>query len=236
MPNPIVDTWIAGSGDWSDPANWSLGVPGSTDSANFGGTDPFTITYSAVSTIDQLLDPANASAILALLGGTLSVLDGGSWTGVFLLAPSAQLRLAAQALALSGQSVLDGTLAGPGILSVSGVADANGLLLTGSAVLQDLGVITADGAVTLGTAAADSATLSVAAGATFDILDDSSILAAGTAAIVNAGLFVKSGVSGTSFIGASFQNSGTITVDRGTLSFDAGNDVLGGANRRRRRA
>jgi len=232
MPDPTtIDAWIGGSGAWTDAADWSLGVPGPADSASFGGTAALAVTFATTDTIDALLDPANRAATLELTAGTLSLLDGGNWSGVVLLDPSAQIGLGAAALTLSGAAGLYGTIAGPGTLSVSGSADADRLLLTGGAVLQDLGTITADGAVTLGTAAADAAdaaTLSVAAGATFDILDDASIIASSAAAIVNAGLFLKSGISGTSFIGASFANSGTITVGRGTLAFDGGTDQLGG--------
>jgi Hint domain-containing protein len=229
MPGPgTIDAWLGASGDWSDPANWSLGVPGAADSASFGGTAPFTVTFATIDTIDQLLDPADPGATLELASGTLSLLDGGTWSGAFLLEAGAQIGLGAGALTLSGGAALDGTIAGPGTVVAGGSADAARLLLTGGAVLRDLGTITADSAITLGTSATDAATLSVAADATFDILDDSSIGASGTASIVNAGLFIKSGVNGTSFVGPSFSNSGTITIGRGTLAFDAGADQLGG--------
>lgn len=228
MGNTTTDTWLGSSGDWSDPANWSQGVPGAADDASFATAVPITVTFTATDTIDQLLELANPGATLVLDGGALTLLDGGTWDGVFALVPSAELAVAAQVLTLAGLVELDGTVAGPGTVSVTGFAQTEWSIFTGSAVLQDLGTIVAAGSLTLGTAAADTATLAIAAGATFDILGDFSIEAAGAGAIANAGLFVKSGTGGTSFVGADMNNSGTITVDRGTLSLDGGNDLLGG--------
>ena len=223
-----VDTWLGNSGNWSDPANWSLGVPGPANSASFATTAAITVTVTTTDTIAQLLEPANPGATLLLDSGVLTLLDGGIWDGVFVLARSAELAVSAQTLTLAGPAALDGVVAGPGTVTVTGFAETGGARFTGSAVLQDLGTIAVVGALTLGTSAADAATLAIGAGATFDVLGDFSIGAAGAATIVNAGLFAKNGAGGTSFVSANLNNTGTITVDHGTLSLDGGNDLLGG--------
>lgn len=228
MATATIDTWLGNSGDWSSPTNWSLGVPGAANTATFPIAGAITVTSTAAATIAQLLEPANPGATLVLDGGALTLQDGGIWDGVFVLAPSAQLAVAAQTLTLAGLAALDGVIAGPGTISVTGFAETERSLFTGSAVLQDLGTIAVVGTFALGTSAADAATLVIAAGATFDILGNFSIEAAGKATILNAGLFVKTGAGGTSFVSANLNNTGTITVDRGTLSLDGGNDLLGG--------
>ena len=86
-------------------------------------------------------------------------------------------------------------------MDVQGTADANGLLVAGGAAVVDLGAMTQDGMVNLGTGGADTATLTIAHGGTYDLLGDVSINAFGNAAIGNAGLFdsedgMKPGITG----------------------------------------
>ena len=66
-----TDTWLGGAGDWSDPANRSLGVPGPADNASFGASAGIEATFTATDTINALLDPANAGATLELGAGEL---------------------------------------------------------------------------------------------------------------------------------------------------------------------
>ncbi len=124
-----IDTWLVGSGDWSDAANWSQGVPGPTNSASFGTNPGISASFTATGTIDQLLDPANPGATLVLNQGLLSVLDGGTWDGVFVVAPGAELDAHGQPLVLSGVAALDGIIGGDGTVSVTGSADAQRLTL-----------------------------------------------------------------------------------------------------------
>ena len=229
MATATIDTWLGGSGDWSDPANWSAGVPGPGGIASFGTADGISVGLSAADTIYQLADPVNPIATLAIDRGALTLLNGGTWAGVFVLEPFSQLVAQGQAFVLAGLAELDGVIGGPGTVSVTGSALAQGLILTGSAVLRVAGAIQADGLLTLGTSSADAATLAVAAGGTFELQGDYSILNAGAASVVNAGRFEKAGASGTSYIGASFTNTGTLAVADGTLSLDGGNASLGGA-------
>jgi hypothetical protein len=225
MATQTTDTWLGGTGDWSDAANWSLGEPGTADNASFGAGTGIDATFTATDTVDTLLDPANAGATLELDAGALTLLAGGTWAGVFDLTNAAALAVAAGTLALGGIAALDGAISGAGTIDITGSAEAALLTLTGSAVLLDLGTIGVDGALTLGTAA----TLSIGAGGTFDLLGDDSIGTASTAAaITNAGLLAKAAADGTSFVSAGFTNTGTISVALGTLALDAGNDLLGG--------
>lgn len=222
-----IDTWQGGSGDWSDAANWSAGVPDASDSASFGSGATISATMTASDTIAELLDTGNPNATLELAEGTIEVTQGGTFDGVFALVPGAEL-VAQGALVLAGIDALDGLISGPGTVSVTGSAEADDLALTDGMVLQDSGTIGAGTSLTLGTSSSDTTTLAIALGGTFNILGDFGIAVAGTATIANAGLFAKLAAGGTSFINANVASTGTIAVQDGTLSFDAGNDQLGG--------
>ena len=50
--------WTAtASGEWTDPANWSGGVPGPGDDAIFAGTIALTVTYDTSGQYRSILYP-----------------------------------------------------------------------------------------------------------------------------------------------------------------------------------
>jgi hypothetical protein len=132
--------------------------------------------------------------------GASATLDTGlDYAGDFIEAAaagvSASLFLNGNSLRLARTAALGGIVAGPGTLLVSGTADLDGFILSGSALLLDTGTITQDGAVTIGTAISDASALQIEAGATYDILADVGIVATVAAMITNAGLLKTTGVS-----------------------------------------
>ncbi len=142
-----------------------------------------------------------------------------SYGGRFTLGNFAQLNLNGQSLALTGaDDALLGTIAGGGTIALQGAAEANQLRVTGGAQVNIAGALVQDGVVNLGTGAADSASVSIASDATYDILGDFAVNGYGSATIANAGLLEKTGGGGTSIIGASVASSGTLLANSGTLS------------------
>jgi hypothetical protein len=75
-----IDTWLATtSGDWTDAANWSAGLPGPGDVAVFPGTVALTVTFDTTVTIDALQGGTNET--LAITGGELTLSNAGPWAG-----------------------------------------------------------------------------------------------------------------------------------------------------------
>ncbi|MBX5453289.1 MAG: Hint domain-containing protein [Acidobacteriia bacterium] len=167
-------------------------------------------------------------ANLELAGGEIFLQSAESFGGAFSLGPYATLALGGETLSLSGNAALNGTLTAAGSLVVGASADANGLALSGPANLVDAGTITQDGMVSLGLGSSDSPQLQILAGAGYEIVDDTNLLGAGSGAIVNNGLFAKTGTGGVSYVTAQFTNSGTLNVASGTLALQGTRNSLGG--------
>jgi hypothetical protein len=153
-----------------------------------------------------------------------------------------------EGLAFSGlDSGADGTVAGPGVLDLTGTVDINSFNLTGGATLEDSGTIILNGSLDLGDdsaeandAGTDAAFLSIAAGGVFDIAAGGTIYNydvfygdLSAASFVNAGLFELTGGTNQSQVDGPFTNTGTVFVNTGTLllssvSGDASGTLGGG--------
>ncbi len=152
----------------------------------------------------------------------LDVQSSRTLSDTFIASSSADISLANHTLTLTGNDFLQGTASGPGVLDVTGTTDLNGFNLTGGAVLLDAGTLTMDGALQIGETGTDTATFSITSAGTFDILNDNYVYEVGSVAVVNAGLFEKTG-SGTarSYVQGAFTNSGTVAVTTGILEEQA---------------
>jgi hypothetical protein len=170
----LADDWLGGSGLFSDPAQWSAGVPGSTDPANFpvGGSvtinsQPSTLSLSipAASTSFTFVDPPIGEGgdpapflphIYSLLGSapdTLSVsnasftLNGGSLT----LPNAGGVALSNATANLNGAFLINN--------SNTSIANNSWLFLNGSSALATSNLAvggTGSGSVTLSSAALQS--------------------------------------------------------------------------------
>ncbi len=169
------------------------------------------------------------AAGLSLTVGTLDILDQNTevslagnvlYKGAFTLGSYATLLLNGHHFTESGTGLLQGGIDGPGEFIVSGSSDAQYVLLTAGATLEVTGTLTQDRYITLGTSTADSATIAVAAGGTYDLISDDAINAAGTATITNAGTFEKTQTDGTSTVAAAVVNTKLIAANLGTIAFD----------------
>ena len=132
-------------------------------------------------------------------------------------------------LTLDGPSQLDGLIAG-GTVVVNGSADLYGLFVEDGGVLLDQGTLTQSNYIYVSeTGAADTGTLVVAAGATYDILVDNNVDQTGTGAVFNSGLFEKTAGIGLSIIVPSFTQAGTGTllVANGVVQLNGGGSLGG---------
>lgn len=131
------------------------------------------------------------------------------------------LNLKGHTLTLSGASVLDGIVNGPGTVVVSGtgtntsrVAEGATLLVTGS--LNQTGYTSLDGK------------LQVAAGGIYSITSASGLADAGSPVIVNNGTF-RDTAAGTSIVSGDFTNNALLAIGTGAeLVLNGGKQVLKG--------
>ena len=218
------------------PAITSTGTILATDGEFlFTGTDSFSGTLGGAGTI-ALAGNATLGAGLAVTASAFALAAGADATlagnltlaDEATLATGATLTNGANVLTLSGAATLAGTLAGSGTIAVSGSAIADGLTVSGSETVDLSGTITQDGNIELGAGINDSPLLDITAGGVFAINADANINTAGTDAIDNAGLLEKNAANGISYLYGNLTNSGTIAVQRGTLSLAAGAATLGG--------
>jgi hypothetical protein len=173
---------------------------------------------------------------VALGVATLGVYDAGtnvtlnastSYAGQFNFGGGATLDLGSATLTLFN-AALDGTVSG-GIVLVRNLAETGGLVLTGGATLDDANVAVLDNSnLTIGTGTADTAELLIGAGHYYEVRTDNNIDASGTAMIDNAGVLAKTGFTGTSYVYADIDSTGTVAVYQGTLSLDGASNTLGG--------
>ena len=250
------DDWDI-SGDWSsDPSLPGssdavvVATPGAATITHGQGADD-SVASSSLSAIDSLtvsagsLTVADASSIggtLTLTGGALG-LDGDTTVGSF----------AQSGGALSGTGTL--TVTGPAVLGLSNsliveagsgitVLEAGGSLggngvspflgLDGGRVLENEGVFAwQSGQISLAAnflgVSVGSATIDNVAGATFDDQTDNTINSTnlGTNLFINDGTFRKSAGTGTTTIAVTFNNTGAVEVDSGTLALNSGGTSSG---------
>ncbi|MEQ1857949.1 MAG: Ig-like domain-containing protein, partial [Longimicrobiales bacterium] len=76
-----TNSWLGGSGNWSDPSKWSQGrVPLPTDSVAIAAIGPYTVTFDVNDSIAYLLlgGPTGTSTLAMGTGRVLTVLNGAA--------------------------------------------------------------------------------------------------------------------------------------------------------------
>ncbi len=104
------------------------------------------------------------------------------------------------------------------------------LYLGQGATWANTGTVLDGGRIDIGDNAGQTATITNAAGAVFDLTTDTAGLidySTSTGSFANAGLLEKTGGTGVSEIDATVTNTGTIAVTSGTLEFDGGGSFGG---------
>jgi hypothetical protein len=180
-------------------------------------------------------------AALSLNVGILTISDGGTnlllasnrtLGNQFTMQNSSALNLNGHTLNVTGNAYLNNSAGayGPGAINLTGTADIGNFYVYGKAVLLDNGFITEDGFLQLGDGNADTAHMTIAAGATYEILNNNGISQNGAAAITNNGLFEKIAANDTSQINVKFNNGTTGTIAAlplTTLQFGGGGSLAG---------
>jgi hypothetical protein len=172
--------------------------------------------------------------------GTAVTLDENlTYAGSFSEGTGDTFVLSGGCLLLEGADTFTGgTVDGSNILKTRGTTTVSGLTIGGTVEWENDGTVTqSGGSTTLGDASGGTAFLDNRSRGTYDITDDSGIgLGRSTAShIQNAGLFEKTGGTGTSVIAPAVTNTGTVEVTAGTLDLQGavtgrGTDKVSGAS------
>lgn len=216
-------TWTGtNSTDWADPDNWS-----NCNGFTPGAADTATIPNIAT---DPILATDTTLGGLTINNGGFVTLESGI------------------TLTVTGATVLQGTLTGPGDFVVNGpITWSAGMMSgTGSTTLTPGNVATLSGSSktldgrifnnngTINWVGATQVILSGGAilnnlpGATFDIQNDAPMnIGTGGGTFNNQGNFIKSGGTSTTNISPVFNNDSTVTVQTNTLSFNGSGDSNG---------
>jgi hypothetical protein len=233
-------TWDGLSGGWSIAANWSPnGVPGANDTADITAPGSYTVTVTS-----GTVGPLNLAGTLNLvaISGNLNASSfqqaGGTIGGTGTLTVTG-------AATFAGGTAISETQTGGGTTLLQGATTDQGayLYLDGGRVLKNTGTFNAMmngffGFISLGSnprgPATGVATIENAKGATFDIrssfriLDNSPAVTGKANHFVNSGTLEMTGVGGAATIAPALNNTGSVSVQAGTLTFTGGGQSSGG--------
>jgi hypothetical protein len=212
-------TWVGpSSGDWATASNWSGGaLPGSGDDVVIGAGN--TVTHSTGSdTIHQL----NGAGALVLSGGTLTV--NALCSFATLTVSGGNLQGTAALTVTSSFTWSQGQFANGGSLTIASTATGTLSSQTGRLTLQSYTVNNA-GSVSWTV----DGQLQFSNGVWNNLSGSLFLVQAGFSAQVisgtfsNAGTFRKTGTGSTTFgSGVSFNNTGTVDIQAGSLTLSAG--------------
>jgi hypothetical protein len=172
-------------------------------------------------------------------GTTVTLDENLSYAGSFSEGAGDTFVLSGGDLLLDGANTFaGGTVDGSNALETKGMTTLSGLTIGGTVVWENEGIVTqSGGSATLGDASGDTALLDNGSRGIYDITDDSGIGLGSSIAsnIQNAGLFEKTGGTGTSAIAPSIDNTGMIEALSGTLDLQGavtgkGKDEVSGAS------
>lgn len=200
----LETTWLGPGGDWTDPARWSMGVPGPDDTAVIGA-NAGSVTLDVDRTIFGFAQDGGS-----LNGtGTLSVLGPARW--------GAGVHYGPGTTNFAGSLLLDGTemrtISGPRTVLVGGVATWTGNTAAGNGTLS---MTTSGGTSTLGITGEMIETQGF----------DHSLVGSPSGRVELQGRWHKQG-SATTTIGASFHNDGQVQVDAGRMRLGGGGQHSG---------
>ena len=228
----------AAGGDWNDGANWSTGtLPTAADDVIINVAGTATIVVSSGSAHAATLACNNN---LSIVGGTFQLEGAGSMAGVFNLSGGSLGGPGTLSLVGTGANSTwtGGTMSGGGTTRIAAGATlqvGGGLKVLADRTIRNEGTLVdstsypgdnrwrveLDGAAVLDNAGV------------MDIRTDGSWEnasgTAGTLVINNSGVLTKSAGTGSFWLGATLNNSGTVQGDTGALRFVGGGSSSGGA-------
>ena len=236
------------AGTFSQGAGSKLTIA-SADTLSLSGTASLSGTMSGLGALALAggSDSINGGAKLTVSNWSIS----GSGTDVTLGEALSYAKSfsegAGDTLALSGGDLLlsgaatfaGGTVDGSNLLETEGTTTASGgLTIGGTAEWKNTKTVNQSGGmVAIGDSSGDRALFDNTAKGTYDILDNSAVGRGSSTAsyIANAGVFEKTGGTGTSTITPAVTNTGTLNVTSGTLDLmgavtGKGTDTISGAS------
>ncbi|UQR65125.1 Ig-like domain-containing protein [Bradyrhizobium sp. C-145] len=220
---------FTGGGTLQFSSSYTLGAASSISTANVivsGGTIDLNGSYSATNTTlsSGTLDTGSNPITL----GTTFTQTGGTLTGTGTVVVTGAASFSSGFVAETGSGTTE--------LKAGGTLDGGYLALDGGRTLQNDGSFSwTGGTIYMGYYPFDTtvggSSIVNAAGATFnDAVAGSIINNVGTNVFTNAGTFATSFSSGTTTIGVTFNNSGTVQIGAGgTLNLSAGGTSNGGS-------
>jgi hypothetical protein len=219
----IVWTNAAG-GDWNVAANWSPNsVPGASDTAVITSDGSYTVTLNGPATVSSLAlgGTSGTQTLACTLGQTLTLngastvnangifkLSNGTLTGAGDLTVNGAFEWSGGTMAGTGDTIANGGF----VFSGNGAMDLNErrLVNAGAATWTGIGILRFF----------SSALFTNAPSATFDIGSDANFAQPSGGTFANAGLVRQSaGASASAFV-VTFNNSGAVQIQAGTLSLN----------------
>ncbi|WKJ91035.1 hypothetical protein QZJ86_02605 [Methylomonas montana] len=238
--------WANTSGFWDVTSNWSSfpALPGAGDDTvlDVAGAQTITVrstgspfTVNSVNTNGGNEILAISSGILNLVGATTANnATGNSTIGNFTQSGGA-LNGAGNLTVTGNANFTAGTHSGTGTTTLQGTTtiSSNGLDLDAGRVLRNEGTVTwSSGNLNLNaTGSGGSGRVDNASGAVWDSQSNQQVFAtafgdlnnlAGFPAFNNAGIFRKSGGTGTTTVSTTFNNTGTVDAQLGSISLSGG--------------
>ncbi len=192
-------SWInASGGSWDVATNWSSGVPGSTSDACINLSGTYTVTMSNNVIVNSLSLGTNGNGKQTLeINSTLTLSKASE------ILPSGAVILS------SGGIQGSETLSNAGTISLG---ETNSVSIQTIAI-NSTGTVNIDGPFQVNS----HASLVNETGGMINVNDDVAITGHSAGPIVNKGLLVKKGGTGTSTISTTLTNDGTLSVDSGNL-------------------
>ena len=221
-----------GGGDgtsWHDPLNWDPdALPGPTSIVVIDIVGDITVTHSQGATSIYSLESEEA---LVLSGGSLSVVAESVLNSTFTL--SGGTLKGTGNVVLNGLSTwTGGDMSGTGKITIPATAQLN---ISGGSIkdlrgrtIDNLGTTTWTGTGDI--RSGNGAVFNNLADAVFDVRNDEPFrgdLGGAASVFNNVGTFRKSVTTGVTSINLFFNNTGTVDVDSGTLSFTTGGTSTG---------
>ncbi len=197
-----------------------------TGTSNIGGTvsgaGTLALAGGGSTTIESGANLSVAKWSISGAGTTVTLDEAVTYAGSFSEGAGATLTGGpGTPLTLTGSAnFTGGTLNGAHEINTKGTTAVSGLTIGGTAIWYNYKTVTQSGGnVTVGDGTGATAVLSNTSTGTYDITDDSGIGRGTSTAshIANAGLFEKTGGTGTSVVTPSINNTGTIEVSSGML-------------------
>jgi hypothetical protein len=221
-------TWTnTAGGNWNVAANWSpKQVPGATDTAVITNSGTYTITLSDNESVNTLaLGGISGTQTLNISGGTFILNGSGSGNGLSVLSISGGTFTGAGVLALTGQLNWTGGTIG-GVVQFNGGSFSSSPLHLSGGQLINSGTLAWSAPVYDG----NGSVISNLPGATVNLAANNSAetygFYGGARTFYNAGQVTVAG-TGSATITETFNNSGIVSVNSGTLVLSGGGNDSG---------